>query len=150
MLDQNPPLTAEDLRMIVLKKEMEAMDAERAAAAAIKNRHAEFAREFLSGHVSEKERQMIRQLVLDAAQDGKLEALVYSFPSDLCTDRGRAINSGDPDWPRTLQGKARELYDIYRKIGRPEGYRLKAMIINFPGGMPGDVGFFLNWGGEQH
>ena len=27
---------------------------------------------------------------------------------------------------------------------KPKGFRLKAMIINFPGGIPGGVGSFLN------
>jgi len=26
--------------------------------------------------------------------------------------------------------------------------RVKAMVIDFPGGMPGDVGFFLSWAAE--
>ena len=51
-------------------------------------------------------------------------------------------------WPETLQGKAKELYDRYTEVARPQGYRLKAMIINFPGGLPGDVGFFLSWAAE--
>jgi hypothetical protein len=95
--------------------------------------------------VSDKESAMIRRLVMNAVSDGKFEAMVYSFPSDLCTDGGRAINSNDPTWPNTLQGKAKALYDRYQTIAKPAGYRLKAMIINFPGGIPGDVGFFLNW-----
>ena len=74
-----------------------------------------------------------------------MEAMVYSFPSDLCTDGGRAINNSDPDWPDTLQGKAKEMYDTFKARIQPQGYKLKAMIINFPGGVPGDVGFFLNW-----
>lgn len=72
--------------------------------------------------------------------------MVYSFSSDLCSDSGRAINSGDKKWPETLQGKAKEFYDRYQTFGKPQGYRLKAMIISFPNGMPGDVGFFVNWG----
>ena len=63
-----------------------------------------------------------------------MEALVYSFPSDLCTDGGRAINKAEPDWPETLQGKAREMSEAFKARGQPQGYRLKAMIINFPGG----------------
>ena len=42
---------------------------------------------------SHEERAMIQRLVTNAAANGKFEAMVYSFPSDLCTDRGRAINS---------------------------------------------------------
>jgi len=74
--------------------------------------------------------------------------MVYSFPSDLCTDSGRAINSNDPQWTNTLRGKAKEFYERYLKYGKPQGFKLKAMIINFPGGIPGDVGFFLNWAPE--
>ena len=57
---------------------------------------------------------MVRRLVMNAVKDGKMEAMVYSFPSDLCTDSGRAINNSDPNWPETLQGKAKEFYDRYR------------------------------------
>ena len=74
-----------------------------------------------------------------------MEAMVYSFPSDLCTDSGRAINNNDPRWPETLQGKAKKFFDRYQTIARPQGYKLKAMVINFPGGVPGDIGLFLNW-----
>ena len=63
----------------------------------------------------------------------------------LCTDSGRAINSADPQWPETLQGKAKQFYERYLKYAKPQGYKLKAMIINFPGGIPGDVGFFISW-----
>ena len=37
------------------------------------------------------------------------------------------------------------MYDAFKARIQPQGYKLKAMIINFPGGVPGDVGFFLNW-----
>ena len=43
-----------------------------------------------------------------------MEAMVYSFPSDLCTDSGRAINNYDPNWPETLQGKAKEFFERYQ------------------------------------
>lgn len=68
--------------------------------------------------------------------DGKMEALLYSFPSSL--DGGRAINISAPDW----QGQV--LYDRFKDAAQHEGNRLNAMIINVPGGIPGDVGFFLS------
>lgn len=139
------PLSAEELRKSILHKEMEKMEAERAAREAEQSRLTAFTDDFLHHHVSEDEIAMVRRLVMNAVKDGKLEALVYSFPSSLCTDSGRAINNRDPRWPDTLQGKAREFYERYEKLGKPRGYRLKAMIISFPGGMPGDVGFYLNW-----
>ena len=139
------PLSAEALRMSILQKEMEKMDVERKAREVEERKLADFTRDFLSQHVSEEEIAMVRRLVANAVKDGKMEAMVYSFPSDLCTDSGRAINNNDPRWPETLQGKAKEFFDRYESLARPQGYRLKAMVINFPGGIPGDIGLFLNW-----
>ena len=86
---------------------------------------------------------MVRRLVMNAVKDGKMEAMVYSFPSDLsCTDSGRAINNGDPHWPETLQGKAKEFFDRYQEFGKGQGYRLKAMVISFPAGSPGTSASF--------
>ena len=50
-----------------------------------------------------------------------MEAMVYSFPSDLCTDGGRAINNSDPNWPETLQGKAKEMYDAFKARAQAAG-----------------------------
>ena len=139
------PMSADALRMSILQKEMEKMDGERKAREAEEKRLAAFTSEFLHKHVSEDEIAMVRRLVQNAVKDGKMEAMVYSFPSGLCTDSGRAINNYDPNWPATLQGKAKEFFERYEKFARPQGYKLKAMVINFPGGVPGDIGLFLNW-----
>jgi hypothetical protein len=139
------PMSAEALRMSILQKEMEKMDLERTAREAEQKKLADFTADFLHNHVSEEEIAMVRRLVANAVKDGKMEAMVYSFPSTLCTDSGRAINNMDPNWPETLQGKAREFFERYDKLAKPQGYKLKAMVINFPDGMPGDVGLFLNW-----
>ena len=139
------PMSAEALRMSILQKEMDKMDVERKAREAEEQRLQKFTADFLHQHVNEEEIAMVRRLVANAVKDGKMEAMVYSFPSDLCTDSGRAINNSDPRWPETLQGKAKEFFDRYESIAKPQGYKLKAMVINFPGGLPGDIGFFLNW-----
>ena len=81
-----------------------------------------------------------------AAQRGASELMVMRFPCSLCTDKGRAINNADKDWPETLTGRPRQAYEFWRDQLRPAGYRLKAMIVEWPGGLPGDVGFFLQWG----
>jgi hypothetical protein len=79
-----------------------------------------------------------------AAQNGETEVLVMRFPVDLCTDKGRAINNSDPNWPDSLTGRPRQAYELWRDYLRAGGYKLKAMIIEWPAGMPGDVGFFLS------
>ena len=143
-VDEAPP-SAEELRMSILQEEMEKVDTERKAREVEERKLAEFTRDFMTSHVSEDEMAMVRRLVMNAVKDGKFEAMIYSFPSELCTDSGRAINNNDPRWPETLQGKAKELFASYEELARPRGYKLKAMVINFPGGIPGDIGFFLNW-----
>lgn len=150
MSDEKPAVvSANDLRMAILKKEMEEIEKAEKAKTDQEKRLKDFADSFMHDHISDDERAMIQKLVMAAVQNGKFEALVYSFPSDLCTDSGRAINNRLAHWPETLQGKAKELYDRYVAVAKPQGFRLKAAIISFPDGMPGDVGFFLNWAPEQ-
>jgi hypothetical protein len=139
------PPSASELRMLLLQEQMAEAKKRESQLKREQDKLAKFTDDFLKTHVTEGEVAMVRRLVMNAVKEGKFEALVYSFPSELCTDSGRAINSGDPQWTETLQGKAKEFYNRYVEFGRPQGFKLKAMIINFPGGMPGDVGFFLNW-----
>jgi hypothetical protein len=143
------PPSAKELRKEVIQREMEEIQKQEKAKAAQERKVADFAADFLENQVGEADILAVRRLVANAVQAGKFEAMVYSFSSDLCSDSGRAINSGDRSWPNSLQGKAKEFYDRYQTFGKPQGFKLKAMIINFPGGMPGDVGFFLNWGSDD-
>ena len=140
-----PPISAKELRVQLLQQQMQEMEKERKLRDLKQQELMKFTDEFIHKHVTPEEIAMVRNLVENAVRNGKFEAMVYSFPSDLCTDSGRAINSGDKDWPQTLQGKAKEFFERYQRFGKPQGYKLKAMIINFPGGVPGDVGLFLNW-----
>lgn len=80
-----------------------------------------------------------------AALSGSNELMIGRFPSELCTDHGRAINQAEEGWPDTLQGLPRQAYEVWRDKLQPRGYRLKAMIVDWPDGMPGDVGMFLWW-----
>lgn len=81
-----------------------------------------------------------------AVANGLTEIQVIRFPNALCTDRGRAINNQEPGWAATLTGLPKELYDFWDRHMKPRGYRLKAQIVAFPNGMPGDVGLTLCWG----
>jgi hypothetical protein len=88
---------------------------------------------------------MIMQLVSHAADRGQTEVQVYRFPNAMCTDHGRRINNAEPDWPQTLEGRPKAGYEFWRDHLRPLGFGLKAEILEYPGGMPGDVGFFITW-----
>jgi hypothetical protein len=81
-----------------------------------------------------------------AAKNGLTEVQVYRFPNTLCTDRGRAINQQEPGWETTLTGIPKEIYQFWDRRLRPLGYRLRVQIIDFSGGVPGDVSMTLKWG----
>jgi hypothetical protein len=137
--------TAADLRRsmaesIAEKMQEESIARERAAIA-----HREFVHNFLHDSLSRREIADLRTRVIAAAARGAFEALVMRFSSDLCEDGGRAINNGESGWCETLPGKARHAYRLWYRIGRPRGYGLRGLILDYPGGMPGDVGLFLDW-----
>lgn len=100
---------------------------------------------FMNRQIQPDGKERLKKALLLAAERGETHLQVFTFPSELCTDGGRAINNGDPNWPETLVGYAKRAYDFYKAELQPQGYRLRAEILNFPGGMPGDVGVTLAW-----
>src|SRR3954471_7547047 len=95
--------------------------------------------------IAEIKRRVLRQL-RTAAGKGDKEALVMRFPNGLCTDKGRALNNMEKDWPSTLIGRPRQAYEFWREHLQPQGYGLKAIVVDWPEGLPGDIGLFLTWG----
>jgi hypothetical protein len=89
--------------------------------------------------------QLVMQLVNQAADRGQTEVQVYRFPNELCRDRGRRINNSEPGWEQTLEGRPKLAYEFWHDHLRPLGFGLKAGVVDYPGGMPGDIGFFLTW-----
>jgi hypothetical protein len=98
-----------------------------------------------SGSSDEEKLKRAAAIIERAVANGQTEVLVLRFPNPLCTDRGRAINQAEPGWEATLTGLPKELYGFWQKHLRPRGYHLKLEIIDFPGGMPGDIGATLTW-----
>jgi hypothetical protein len=99
--------------------------------------------------IAEVKRRVLGQLRTAAAKGDK-EALVMRFPNALCTDKGRALNNMEKDWPDTLIGRPLQAFEFWRDHLQPQGYGLKAMILDWPEGFPGDVGLFLTWGATKH
>jgi hypothetical protein len=97
--------------------------------------------------VSDEEgiRRAIR-IIERAASNGLTEVQVFRFPNQLCSDRGRAINQQEAGWEKTLTGVPKEIFELWHRHFRDRGYKLRVQIIDFPGGMPGDVGMTLSWG----
>jgi hypothetical protein len=86
------------------------------------------------------------KLIERAVANGKTEVQVHRFPNQLCTDKGRAINQQEPGWENTLTGVPKEIYELWAKYFRPRGYKLRVEIVDFPGGVPGDIAMTLKWG----
>jgi hypothetical protein len=90
---------------------------------------------------------------------GENALMFTSFPSSFCTDSGRAINiSGEPPineptdakvhepvWLATLPKGVLTIYAYWKDNLQSGGFGFSARMINYPGGMPGDVGLFFSW-----
>jgi hypothetical protein len=80
-----------------------------------------------------------------AAEAGQNQLIIGRFPCELCTDHGRAINMAEQGWPDTLTGLPRQAYLTWKEKLQPLGYKLSAQIVDWPEGVPGDVGLYLSW-----
>jgi hypothetical protein len=139
-------LSADDLQRLVARHELEAMETRehaRTAADEEKQRRISLLSERRELTPEMVERALTRWQA--AASQGASEIELLRFPSDLCSDDGRAINNSEPGWNRTLTGVPAQIYEIWEQHLKPKGFRLKAYIIDFPGGKPGDAGMFLSW-----
>ena len=96
--------------------------------------------------LSEEEKVKRAAAVIKRAMDnGLLEVQVHRFPNAMCTDHGRAINQAEPGWEKTLTGLPKEMYQLWYDHLREKGYKLRYQILEFPGGLPGDIGITLSW-----
>jgi len=98
-----------------------------------------------SGVSDEARMKRAAAIIQRAAGNGLSEVFVGRFPNQLFTDRGRAINQAEAGWEKTLTGLPKEIYDFWAQYLRPRGYRIKFQVVDFPGGMPGDIGVTLTW-----
>jgi hypothetical protein len=144
-LDDLP--TAKDLlKAIALKEAAKASDSMREKSAEEAEKKALLEKLAKPSGVSDEERMARAAAIIKrAAANGQTEVQIGRFPHELCTDRGRAINQQEPGWENTLTGLPKELFEFWQKNLRPRGYKLKFQIVDFPGGMPGDVGISLSW-----
>jgi len=98
-----------------------------------------------SGLSEEEKVKLAATVIQRAVRNGLTEVQVYRFPNSICTDRGRAINQMEKGWEKTLTGMAKEIYELWANHLQPRGYRIRYQIIDFPGGLPGDISIVLSW-----
>ena len=127
-------------------------EAEKASAALRKQSDAEAEKKMLlekltkaSGVSDEEALRRVGIIIERAVSNGLTEVQVYRFPNALCTDHGRAINQQEQGWETTLTGLPKEMFQFWERQLRPRGYKIKFQIVDFPNGMPGDVGITLKW-----
>src|SRR5712672_2969667 len=99
-----------------------------------------------SGKSEEEKVQLASTIIQRAVRNGLTEVQVYRFPNSLCKDKGRAINQQEAGWEKTLTGIAKEIFQLWADYLQPRGYRIRYQIIDFPGGVPGDIGITIAWG----
>jgi hypothetical protein len=130
-----------------LKEAEKADEYVRLAAAAEAEKHALIERLSKPSGKSEAEKiQLASTIIQRAVRNGSTEVQVYRFPNSLCTDKGRAINQQEPGWENTLTGIPREIFQLWTDYLKPRGYRIGYQIIDFPGGVPGDIAVTIAWG----
>jgi hypothetical protein len=100
---------------------------------------------FEARSLTDANRRDVLSKVKAAFESGQREVMLVSFPSDFCTDGGRRINNRLPGWQDTLPAGARVFVEFWRDALQPGGFGLGARVLNFPGGVLGDVGLFVTW-----
>jgi hypothetical protein len=138
-------LKPEDLRKLTddedMAKAKKAMEARRAE----EEEQASLREVFLSRDVHPEAKTRVNAAIRRAAQQGNRQVLAVTFPASYCNDRGRRINNLEPDWPESLEGYAKKAYEFYMAELKPLGFKLTAQVLDYPGGMPGNVGLYLSW-----
>ncbi len=140
-----PPVKELQKRLAVAEAGKAAEDARREAAAEAEKKALLEQLSKPTGVSDDEHMQRAAAVIERAVASGLTEVLVTRFPHELCTDRGRAINQAEPGWEKTLTGQPKELYAFWDRKLRPLGYRLRVQVLDFPGGMPGDIGATLSW-----
>jgi hypothetical protein len=146
-IDQLLPTAKEIQKQAALKEAEKAEEQARAVAAAEAEKRALTDQLSKPSGLSEDEKIKLASTIIQrAVRNGLHEVQVYRFPNVLCTDRGRAINQREAGWEKTLTGIPKEIYQLWQDHLRSRGYKIAYQVIDFPGGMPGDIGVTLSWG----
>ncbi len=140
-----PLISTEELGSKTAQKQAEAAEKKQQEKAKHEEELKELETFFMTSKITDEERQRFRQKVYRLAEQGQSELMIFSFPSDFCSDKGRAINNKEPGWHETLTGRAKQAFDLWEQNAKPMGYKLEARVLNYPDGIVGDIGLFISW-----
>ena len=114
-------LRPEDLNQIIIDAEMEKMEEERKLKTKKEQDQSELREAFLSREIQPEAIDRINRAVRIAAQDGKHQIEVLTFPNTFCSDGGRRINIADPEWrARSRASPRRPSNSMKRNSGRSD------------------------------
>jgi hypothetical protein len=146
-IDELLPTAKDILKQSALKEAEKAEEHMRLLAAAEAEKKALIDELTKPSGLSEEEKvKRASTIIQRAVRNGLHEVQVYRFPNVLCTDRGRAINQMEAGWENTLTGIPKEIYQLWKDYLQPRGYKIAYQVVDFPGGVPGDIGIILSWG----
>ena len=145
-IDDLLPTAKEAQKQIAIKEAEKADQYTRALAAAEAEKRTLIEKLSKPSGLTEDEKVKLASSVIQrAVRNGLTEVQVYRFPNTLCTDKGRAINQQEPGWEKTLTGIAQEIFKLWSDYLKPRGYRIRYQVVEFPGGVPGDIGIVIVW-----
>jgi hypothetical protein len=138
-------LSADAIHSFIVEREKRKAEESRKHAEAAKAEREKLHDVFLKDDVPEDAMGRVALMVRKAVEMGEKQALLFQFPSDWLPDQGRSITNHAADWHEHLDGFARRAHAYFERELKPRGFQLSADILDWPNGMPGDVGFFLRW-----
>jgi len=138
-------LSAQAIRAWIAEKHKAQAEEARRQDEAARAERAKLRQHFMEQEVPADAMAQVARLVRRAVEAGEKRVLVLQCPSDWLPDQGRSISNHAEDWHEHLDGLAARAHAFYERELKPRGFQLQAEIISWPDGMPGDVGFFLQW-----
>jgi hypothetical protein len=145
-IDDLIPSAKEIQKQAALKEAQRADEHAKRLAAAEAEKHALIDRLSKPSGLTEDEKvELASNVIQRAVRSGLSEVQVYRFPNSLCTDHGRAINQMEKGWEKTLTGIPKEIFQLWSDYLQPRGYRIRYQIVDFPGGVPGDISITISW-----
>jgi CBS domain-containing protein len=142
----DPGLTASDFRGLITAHEHKKLEQSQELSRTVAEQRQKRVAELIDRHISDENWRSLLHQAHQSAEQGEKEFMLLGFPSQLCSDGGRTVNAAETGWSETLRGEAGELYLRWEHDLKPLGFQLGARILDYPGGMPGNIGLFLFWG----